>query len=92
MNITDSLGLDPKFRDTGVDMRLCEKVDTAIEKYKCHSSIIAIKGGFNTEQKLEFSHINPADVMAQIEALDVRKSCSGNIPTSFKRGHLSVSD
>ena len=53
MNITDSLGLDPKFRDTGVDMRLCEKtdkaIDKAIEKYKCHPKIIAIKGRINTE-------------------------------------------
>ena len=42
---------------------------------------VDIKGRINTDQKFEFSHINPAEVMAQVEALDVRKSCSGNIQT-----------
>ena len=61
MNITDSLGLDSEVRDTEVDMRN-EKIDKAI-------SIIAIKGRIHTDQKFECRHINPAEVMAPIEAL-----------------------
>ena len=82
-NITDSLGLDPSFKDDGIDVSLENKVDIATEKYKNHPSIVAIKSKVQIEKKFEFSNVNLLNVMIKIEALDNIKSNSGNIPTKI---------
>ena len=83
VNITDSLGLDPSFKDDGIDVSLENKVDIATEKYKNHPSIVAIKSKVQIEKKFEFSNVNSLNVMIKIEALDNSKSNSGNIPTKI---------
>ena len=83
VNITDSLGLDPSFKDDGIDVSLENKVDIATEKYNNHPSIVAIKSKVQIEKKFEFSNVNLLNVMIKIEALDNSKSKSGNIPTKI---------
>ena len=43
VTITDSLGLDPTFKDVGIHKAPDKKIDAAVKKYKDHPSIIAIK-------------------------------------------------
>ena len=43
VNNTDSLGLDPTFKDVGIHKAPDKKIDTAVKKYKCHPNIVAIK-------------------------------------------------
>ena len=85
VKITESLGLDPSFKDDGIDVSLENKVDIATEKYKNHPSIVAIKSKVQNEKKFEFSKVNLLNVMIKIEALDTSKSNSGNIPTKLYR-------
>ena len=82
VNITDSLGLDPTFRDDLECQDLEIKIDRAMEKYKEHASIIAIKNRKCTST-FSFEHVNPWNVMDQIKALDTNKSSSGDIPTKI---------
>ena len=82
VNITDSLGLDPTFRDDLECQDLQIKIDRATEKYKEHASIIAIKNRKCTST-FSFEHVNPWNVMDQIKALDTNKSSSGDIPTKI---------
>ena len=82
VNITESLGLDPTFRDDLECQDLEIKIDRATEKYKEHASIIAIKNRKCTST-FSFEHVNPWNVMDQIKALDTNKSSSGDIPTKI---------
>ena len=54
----------------------------ALKKYKHHPSIKRIKDINQGTNKFRFSHVNPNEVMRQIEALDKNKSNSRNIPAS----------
>ena len=83
VNITDSLGLDPSFKDDGIDVSLENKVDKATEKYKDHPSIVAIRSKAPIGKKFDFSYVNLLNVMIKIEAFDTGKSSSGNIPTKI---------
>ena len=83
VNITDSLGLDPIFKQESSYIELDEKVEVALMKYRNHPSIIAIKHKVSYEQKFQFSHVYPWDVMKFVETLDASKSTSGNIPTKI---------
>ena len=76
VNITDSLGLDPTFRDDLECQDLEIKIDRATEKYKELASIIEIKNRKCTST-FSFEHVNPWNVMNQIKALDTNKSSSG---------------
>ena len=81
VNITDSLGLDPMSKQVSSCIELDEKLKVALMTYRNHPSIIAIKHKVSYEQKFQFSHVYPWDVMKFIETLDASKSTSGNIPT-----------
>ena len=59
-----------------------EMVGRAIEKYKAHPSIRVIKQHVDGNIFI-FSHVNPTEVMKQIDILDCKKSNSGNIPTDI---------
>ena len=83
VNITDSLGLDPMFKQIPNCIELDEKVEVALMKYRNHPSIIAIKHKVRYEKKFQFYHVYPWDVMNFVEALDASKSTSGNIPTKI---------
>ena len=83
VNITDSLGLDPMFKQTPNCIELDEKIEVALMKYRNHPSIIANKHKVSYEKKFQFSHVYPWDVMNFVEALDASKSTSGNIPTKI---------
>ena len=55
----------------------------AIDKCKDHKSICIIKERFTSDDnEFQFPHVNPTEVMRQIESLDRSKSNSGGIPTS----------
>ena len=54
----------------------------AIEKYKDHPSIRVIKQHVDSNT-FKFSHVNPTEVMKQIDLLHTKKSSSGNIPTDI---------
>ncbi len=83
LNITDSLGLDPKFKQVTSCIELDEKLEIALMKYSSHLSIITIKHKVSYEQKFQFSHVYPWDVMKFVETLDASKSTSGNEPTKI---------
>ena len=83
VNITDSLGLDSMFKQVSSCIELDEKLKFALMKYSNHPSIIAIKHKASYEQKFQFSHVYPWDVMKFIETLGASKSTSGNIPTKI---------
>ena len=85
VNITDSLGLDPMFKQVSSSIELDENVKFSLMKCSNHPSIITIKHKVSYEQKFQFSHVYPWDVMKFIETLDASKSTSGNIPTKIIR-------
>ena len=84
-NITDSLDIDPYFKEVPNQLKIEEMVVRAIEKYKDHPSIRVIKKHADGVT-FKFSHINPAEVMKQIDLLDSKKSNSRNIPTDILKG------
>ena len=83
INITDSLELDPMFKQEPNYIELDEKISLAIAKYNNHPSIITIKQNISINQKFEFSHVYPWEVMKFVEILDPCKSTSGDIPTKI---------
>ena len=83
VNITDSLGLDPMFKQVSSCIELHEELKFALMTYRIHPSIIAIKHKVSYQQKFHFFHVYPWDVMKFIETLDASKSTSGNIPTKI---------
>ena len=83
MNITDSLGLDPTFKDVGIHKTPENKIDTAVKKYKDHPSIIAIKRKIKVDYTFEFRFVTLLNVMTKIEALKTNKPSSDNLPTKI---------
>ena len=84
LNITDSLGLSvPDNPDNNDRLNLNEMVTNAIKKYKNHPSIKAIKTSMRQDEKFRFSHVHPGYVKDEIEALDPKKSNSGDIPVKI---------
>ena len=71
------------FKQVSSCIELNEKVKFALMKYSNHTSNITIKHKVSYEQKFQFSHVYPWDVMKFIEKLDASKSTSGNIPTKI---------
>ena len=74
-NITDSLDIDPYFKEVPNQLTIEEMVVRAIEKYKEHSSIRGIKQHVDGIT-FKFSHVNPVEVMKQIDLPDSKKSNS----------------
>ena len=83
MNITDSLGLDPTFKDVGIHKTPDKKIDTAVKKYKDHPSIIAIKRKVKVDHTFEFRFVTLLNVMTKIEVLKTNKPSSENLPTKI---------
>ena len=73
VNITDSLGLDPSFKDDRIDVSLENKVEIATEKCKNHPSIVAMKSKVQIEQKFEFSN-----AVAKLAVMLIMLSMSNN--------------
>ena len=82
INITDGMGIDPSLKGVYENLTLDEMVVRAVKKYEHHPSIKRIKSIHQGTNKFQFSHVNPNEVMRQIEALDKKQSNSGKIPTS----------
>ena len=82
INITDGMGIDPSLKEVYENMTVDEMIVRAVKKYEHHPSIKRIKAINQDTEKFRFSHVNPNEVMRQIEALDKSKSNSGKIPTS----------
>ena len=68
MNIKDSLGLNPSFKNNEIDLGIEESIDMAIAKYKRHSSINTIKRQVMINRKFEFSNVDLLNIMNKIEA------------------------
>ena len=83
VNITDSLDLDPTFKYDTVCLDMEFKIDSAILKYKEHSSTINIRNKAACASTFQFEHVDSWEVISQIEALDPNKSNSGEIPTNI---------
>ena len=76
------MGIDPSLKEVYKNMAVDEMVVRAVKKYEHHPSIKRIKAINQDTEKFRFSHVNPNEIMRQIEALDKSKSNSGKIPTS----------
>ena len=85
INITDSLELDPMFKQVPNFVGLDEKVSLALAKYNNHPSIISIKRKISITQKFELSHVYPWEVVKFVKVLDTSKSTSGDIPTKMTK-------
>ena len=83
MTITDSLGLNPTFRDDGIHKMPEKKIDTTVTKYKIHPRIVAIKRKVKMVHTFEFSFVALLHVMAKLEALETNKPSSDNLPTKI---------
>ena len=82
-NITNSFEIDPIFKVVPDQLPTEQMVMRTLDKYKDHKSICIIKEHFTSgDSNFQFSHVNPTEVMRQIELLDKSKSNSGSIPTS----------
>ena len=90
INITDGMGIDPSLKEVYENMTVNEMVVRAVKKYEHHPSIKRIKAINQGTKKFRFSHVNPNEVMRQIEALDKNKSNSGKIPTSVLKATKEV--
>ena len=77
INITSGMGIDPSLKEVYENMTADEMVMRALKKYEHHPSIKRIKAINQGTEKYRFSHVNPNEVMRQIEALDKNKSNSG---------------
>ncbi len=87
INITHSLDIDRIFRVGPVEHKHLsteQMVLKAIEKYKDDPSICKIKEKFeSTEIRFNLAHVNPLEVIKQINFLDENKSNCRHIPTSL---------
>ena len=82
-NITNSLEIDPIFKVVLDQLPTEQMVMRGLEKYKDHKIICIIKEhSTSDDNNFQFSHVNPTEVMRQIELLDKSRSNSGSIPTS----------
>ena len=81
LNITDTLGLDPFFKDTDQNETVDQMVNQAVEKYKNYNSILRIKEKTKNFPSFGFTHVNPWEVSEQIDALNTKKASSGGIPS-----------
>ena len=76
------MGINPSLKEVYENMTIDKMVVRAVKKYENHPSIKRIKTIYHNTEKFRFSHVNPNEVMRQIEALDKNKSNSGKIPSS----------
>ena len=83
VTIADSLGLDPTFKDVGIHKAPDKKIDTAVNKYKDHPSIIAIKRNVKMGHTFELRFVTLLNVMNTIEAIETNKPSSDNLPTKI---------
>ena len=89
--ITDSLDIDPLFKEVPEHMSVEQMVLRALTKYKDHPSIkvinqnVALNG--NT---FSLSHVSPNEVMKQMELFEKNKSNSGNIPTGMVKATREI--
>ena len=81
LNITDTLGLDPLFKDTDQNETVDQMVNQAVEKCKNPNSIVRIKEKAKNFPSCGFTHANPWEVSEQIDALNTKKAPSGGIPS-----------
>ena len=90
-NITDSLDIDPLFKEVPEQMSVEQMVVRAIAKYKDHPSIKVINQNVAlNDNTFSFSHVSPNEVMKQIDLLDKNKSNSGNIPTGMLKATREI--
>ena len=91
LNSTDSLGLGgPIDNYENYTNNIDIMVANAVEKYKNHPSMKAIKASSPQTQQLKFSHVYPWNVMDQIESIDPSKANSGNIPAKILKNSKDI--
>ena len=85
-NRTSSLHIEPKFKVTLEQLQSEQMVISKIESLKTIRVFVPLKNAFTVENStFQFCHVNPMEVIRQIESLDKSKSNSGGIPTSELR-------
>ena len=90
-NFTDSLDIDPLFKEVPEQISVEQMVLRAITKYKDHTSIKVINQNVAlNDNTFSFSHASPNEVMKQIDLLDKNKSNSGNIPTGMLKATREI--
>ena len=81
-NGKSSLHIEPTFKVIPEQLHNEKVVISAIEKAKSHKSIYTIKERFHVENSsFQICHVNPMEVIRQIESLDNGRSNSGGTPT-----------
>ena len=81
-NTVGSLGItENRFLTSDFDNELCA-VEQAIEKFKCHPSIISIKENIQIHQEFSFSEVNANEMKSEINNLNSRKAGTFNGYTS----------
>lgn len=82
-NMTILLDIEPYSKESPNQLTI-EKMDLrAMENYQDHFSISLIKQHDVRKDTFQFSHVNPTEVMKQVDLLDSKKSSSGNIQLIF---------
>ena len=90
-NITDSLDIDPLFKEVQEQMSVKQMVLRAINKYKYHPSVKVIsQHSTSNGNSFRFSHVSPNEVMKQTDLRDKNKSNSGNIPTGMLKATREI--
>ena len=82
-NIVESLNIPPEAIEEYE--RSPDPVVDAINKYASHPSIKKIKDMHGTDEKFEFSDLDPTQVFCEIYRLDKSKKTSGDIPVDMLR-------
>ena len=90
-NITNNFDIDPVFKEVQENLPLEQMVMRAINKYKDHPSIRMINKYVTPNANVfQFSHVNPTEVMRQIDLLDTKNSNSGCIPTRILKAMKDI--
>ena len=90
-NITNNFDIDPVFKEVQEYLPLEQMVMRAINKYKDHPSIRMINKYVTPNANVfQFSHVNPTEVMRQIDLLNTKKSNSGCIPTRILKAMKDI--
>ena len=85
-SVVENLGIDNE------NMKLSdENIDSLVDKFKNHPSILKIKQHYNSENKFSFSPVNIDDVEKEIDGLDASKAHQENdIPVKILKENRDI--
>ena len=90
-NIIKNLGI-PQYNEIDpVSQNIDDTLMKAIMKYRCHSSIIAIKEKCNSNFSFSFSQVERDEIMKEISRLNINKATqSTDIPTKLIKENSDI--